>query len=207
MRYRGVRCLLIALWCSSALAEPDADAGFRTQIEALAKARHREVLSWGTLLLDGAKPHRFAALGVELGADNERVRPADDTGAYILETAPATFTLISYAWDGTSFHVSDGEGPDGRTTGHPPWLELAETTILHGQNHNHGKSYVWFGLRGAKLVVLADEDSSSRRDPETTHHDYTCPKDCSSLGANRIAKDELLRVVGSARTIAALPKF
>jgi hypothetical protein len=208
--------IAVASWCPAARGEPStddvADAEFRAQVETLATAHRRVLMSWGTLLLDGStRPHRFAALGVELGLDNEPARAAERTGAYIVEATPTRFWLIAYPWDATSFHVSEGEGPDGRASGAPPWLVLDETSIQHGLNHNHGKAYVWFGLRGDRLVAFADEDQNIRREPESIRREFTqddrCVKRCPSLGTYKVQGYELLRVVGSARTIPALPAF
>jgi len=205
-------CLALEAWCATAAAE-DPDATFRAQIEALARARHRVVLSWGTVRLDEKEqPHRFAALGVELGADNGPARAADTTGAYIVEAEPGKLWLIAYPWDATSFHVSDGEGPDGRGAGHPPWLDLPEVAIWHGLNHNHGKAYVWIALRGGQLVALADEDTNVRREPESIRHDFAtdgvCKKPCPTLvGTYKVNGYQVLRVVGWARSVQAVPAF
>jgi len=205
--------LAVLLAPSLAAAAPPTDDEFRQQVAALAKARHRVLMSWGTAQLDGSeRPHRFAALGVELGADNNPARAADRTGAYIVEEAPGTFWLIAYPWDATSWHVGEGEGPDGNATGKPPWLVLPETAVWHGLNHNHGKAYVWFGFRGGRLVALADEDDNVRREPEGIRTDYAvddaCTKKCPTLrGTYKVQGYAVLRVVGSARSIAALPAF
>jgi hypothetical protein len=216
LRILGATLVAIASWGTAATGAPAttgvSDAEFRAQVEAFAAAHRRVLLSWGTLPLDGsAQPHRFAALGVELGSDNEPARAADQAGAYLVEATPTKLWLISYPWDAASFHVSDGEGPDGRATGAPPWLVLDETSIQHGWNHNHGKTYVWFGLRNDKLVVFEDEDENVRREPESIRHDFTedgtCVKRCPQLGTYKGLGYGLLRVVGSARTIATLPAF
>ena len=205
-------CILVASWTAAAGAPSDPDAEFRAQIQTLATARHRVLLSWGTLWLDGSpQPHRFAALGVELGADNAPARAADRTGAYIVEGSPRTFWLIAYPWDATSFHVSDGEGADGQATGAPPWLVLEDTSIKHGLNHNHGMAHVWFGFRSGKLVALADDDQNIRREPETISREFAkddkCVRRCPQLGTYKVQGFELLRVVGSASTVKALPAF
>jgi hypothetical protein len=218
--FSGVRGLLlliaIASWCTAATGAPStadiSDAEFRAQVEKFAAAHRRVLMSWGTLPLGGStQPHRFAALGVELGPDNEPARAAERTGAYLVEATPTKFWLISYPWDATSFHVSDGEGPDGRASGAPPWLVLDETSIQHGLNHNHGKAYVWFGLRDGRLVALADEDENVRREPESIRHEFAkddkCVKRCPQLGTYKVLGYELLRVVGSASTITTLPTF
>ena len=154
---------------------------FRAQVETFATAHRRVLMSWGTL--------------------PSTVRPSP-IGSW-------HSAWIAYPWDATSFHVSDGEDRDGRASGTPPWLVLDETSIQHGLNHNHGKAYIWFGLRGDKLVALADEDV--RREPESIRHEFatdgTCVERCPQLGTYKVLGHELLRVVGSARTITALPAF
>ncbi len=206
-------CIVRVAWsivlCASAAAvaapkTKPTDDEFRAQVGKLATARDRVLLSWGTVKLDGSKPYRFAALGVRLGADNMPVHP-DDAGAYIIEGQDAYWLLAFSGMEGSAFHVSDGEDATGNASGHPPWLVLDDTSIQHGENHNHGKAYVWFGWHAGKLVVFGDEDVNVRSDPDTRHHDYDCAKRCPRLAGHRVFDYEILRVIGSAATVDALP--
>ncbi len=205
-----VRVLSWIVMCANAtaIAAPSArpsDAEFRAQVAALAVARDRVVLSWGTAQLgDGATPYRFAALGVQLGADNEPIR-FDDAGAYIVE-GPDAFWLIPFSGrGGSAFHVGDGEDDTGKASGQPPWLVLTDGAIQHGEVHGHGKAYEDFGWHAGKLVVFGDEDINSRRDPDTRSHDYDCARACPLVANHRVFDYEILKVVGSATTIAKLP--
>jgi len=197
---------------------PDTDDGFRDAVRTYAArpGTRRVVAAWGTLHLDGtAKRSRFATLDVALDKHDGswRLLPgAAASGVYVVESAPGTFGLVGFQYDATSFHGAEHyDAATGAPLPHdPPWLQLEDNGILHGQNHNHGMNHATIAVRGGRWVVLHEDDDNSRRaaddDPDIDYVDAdgTC-KRCPPVAGHHFIGTDLVALGGSARSIAELP--
>ncbi|HEY4242980.1 MAG TPA: hypothetical protein VGM88_24360 [Kofleriaceae bacterium] len=197
-------------------ADPTAaDEPFREAVRAYATKTHRAVGAWGTVLLDGKTPHRWAALRA-VGDHLDPLPGAGTSGAYVIEEAPDRYSLLTYWWTEPGFHADFALGSD------PPWLVLPDHQILHAQLHNHGKTYIAFGLRDGALRVLAWSDYNSRIEPDGVTHVYAtasprgatpifpgtaqygeCPHGCPTL-AHAHTRGAELHASAPATSIAAL---
>ena len=132
---------------------PHTDEAFRADVRAYAIHTHRDLTAWGTLLLDGKTPHRFAELDMPLDDLGNPVPGSPEWSAYIVEDAPH-FYLVRYWWNSPGFRASTFTGSE------PTWTALPDTSIEHTQLFEHRQAHASIALRDGKLVLLRDEGAN-----------------------------------------------
>jgi hypothetical protein len=121
------------------------NAAWKRDVVALAKANDRYVAGWGTILLDGDHPIRFASLAPH--------GYGDARGAYVLELARHHIVELTFYFDGRTSMFAGGDGVE-QPPETVPWLESDAKQLGHETGHHHGGESFELALRDGELVLL-----------------------------------------------------
>jgi hypothetical protein len=123
---------------------PD-NAAWKREVVALAAANGRYVAGWGTIMLDGTHPIRFASLAPH--------GYGDARGAYVLELARHHVVELTFYFDGRTSMFDGGDGVE-QPPETVPWLESDAQELGHETGHHHGGEFLRLALRDGELVLL-----------------------------------------------------
>jgi hypothetical protein len=174
---------------------------WKREVAALAAANNRYVAGWGTILLDGTHPIRFASLPPR-GYGDER-------GAYVLELARHHVVELTFYFDGRTSMFDGGDGVEQAPEA-VPWLESEATELSHETGHHHGGEFFRLALRDGELVLLeynyTDDVTDNAEKPIANKFPsgFACRPQCPLAATFHTYVGSQLAVSQPARSVGAL---
>jgi hypothetical protein len=174
---------------------------WKREVAALAAANDRYVAGWGTLLLDGTHPIRFASL--------QPHGYGDARGAYVLELARHHVVELTFYFDGRTSMFDGGDGVE-QAPDAVPWLESEATELSHETGHHHGGEFFRLALRDGELVLLeynyTDDvtDTSEKPIANKFPSGFACRPQCPLAATFHTYVGSQLAVSQPARSVGAL---